>query len=173
MTSLASRNKARGRAFQTKLAEMVQGMNVGTLGGEDVMHHEFSYEAKTYNKKAKSYGGKDWMGEVWLTEIDYGLASNGFSIVRVNGDFPNLIMMRWPWWKQLIEGGIPKDKFNANYYNVARSKFIGNSYMDQAEKNCPDSKLPVVVVHTTGRRHDQDIVLVRELYFKSLLEKLY
>jgi hypothetical protein len=32
---------------------MSGGMNVGTLGGEDIMHKEFSYEAKTYNKRLR------------------------------------------------------------------------------------------------------------------------
>lgn len=171
MTSI--RNKHRGRKFQAKLAEMAGGINIGTLGGEDVMHEEFSYEAKTYLKNCKTNKGNDWQGEKWLAEMDYGFASKCFAIVRVNGDFPNLIMMRWPWWKKLVSGEIPKEEFSVDYYNVVRSKFKGNTFMIQAEKNVPDAKIPVVVVHTTSRRHEQDIVLIRELYWQSLLENLY
>jgi len=46
----ALRNKRRGKAYQTTLAELVQGMNIGTLGGEDVHHTKYSFEAKTRKK---------------------------------------------------------------------------------------------------------------------------
>jgi hypothetical protein len=73
----------------------------------------------------------------------------------------------------LVSGEIQKHQFIAEFYNVDRSKFKGNAFMVQAEKNVPDAKIPVVVVHTTGKRHEQDIVLIREIYWNSLLEKFF
>jgi len=82
-------NKRRGRAFQAKLSKMTNGMNVGTLGGEDIKHHTYSIEAKAY----KAYRGE--------------------------------------------------------------------AAMKQAEANCPENKIPVVIVHITGQRHENDIVHMR------------
>lgn len=177
MTSVYGANKKRGRAFQAKLAEMAGGMNVGTLGGEDVMHPEFSYEAKTYNKNAKTYGGKDWIGEKLLAAHDQGLASYDFVILQVKPqysvDYASLMMLRWQNWQKIVEQRIEKSDLLISIRTVVAKKFKGNTYMEQGEKNCPDAKIPIVVVHTTGYRHIQDIVLIRELYFRSLLEKIY
>jgi len=171
MTSIASRNKARGRAFQTKLAEMSEGMNVGTLGGEDVMHKEFSYEAKTYNKNAKTYKGKEWAGEAALQCFDTSRYQTELVIIRVKSfNFHELFMLRWRWWRQLINAKLTLYKISDATRNCDKDSFIGNTYMNQAEKNCPDSKLPVVVVHTVGDRHERDIVLIRGEYWLSLLE---
>lgn len=167
----AVQNKLRGRAFQTKLAQMAGGINIGTLGGEDIMHEEFSYEAKTYNKNAKTYKGKDWMGEQVLSAFDGGLASNKMIIVHVVSlSFTNLYMLRWPYWKDLLEDQISIRDLMGSMRMARKEKFVGNTYMNQAEKNCPDAKAPIVVVHTTGRKHDQDIVLVRGFYWESILE---
>jgi len=174
MTSTSMKNKARGRAFQAKLAQLSKGMNVGTLGGEDVMHPEFSYEAKTYNINAKTYAGKRWKGEELLDIWDKNQARSKLAIVKVDSYiFANLVLLRWFWWEQIITMDC-EHKFNreeidkATHVEVIRM-FKGNSYMDQAEKNCPDAKLPVVVVHTTGRRHLNDVVIVRWVYWESLL----
>lgn len=32
----------------------------------------------------------------------------------------------------------------------SRSAFAGSGFMEQAVKNCPDGKIPLVVVHITG-----------------------
>lgn len=42
-----------------------------------------------------------------------------------------------------------------------RVRFIGSSFMDQAVRNCPNGKRPLVVVHETGKRHDGDLVMIR------------
>ncbi len=171
MTSLAVKNKVRGRAFQTKLAEMAGGINVGTLGGEDVMHKEFSYEAKTYNIKAKTYKGKDWTGEACLSEFDGGDYKNGLKILRVSSfNFAPLYLLRWHWWVVILEGNTTHKKIIDATRDCRKETFVGNTYMNQAENNCPDAKLPVVVVHTTGRRHVSDIVIVRGMYWESLVE---
>ena len=171
MTSIAIRNKSRGRAFQAKLAEMSGGMNVGTLGGEDVMHKEFSYEAKTYNKNAKTYGGKEWAGEEAIRYFDPTEKQTELVIIRVKSfKFAELFMLRWRWWKKLVKGELTIYQISDSTRNCEKESFVGNRYMNQAEKNCPDSKLPVVVVHTVGDRHERDIVLVRGEYWLSLLD---
>lgn len=171
MASIASKNKARGRAFQAKLAQMSGGMNVGTLGGEDVMHKEFSYEGKTYNKNCKTYGGKDWMGEKLLSSSDGGFYYFGPNIVMVvSFGFDSLYLLRWHWWKELVEGKLTRETITLATRECRKESFVGNTYMNQAEKNCPDTKLPVVVVHTTGKRHESDVVIVREIYWKSLVD---
>lgn len=175
MTSTSMKNKVRGRAFQAKLAQMSGGMNVGTLGGEDVMHDEFSYEAKTYHKKSKSHAGKDWMGEqllqrnFWFHENDH---ANGFLYLTLRSpNFSPIVLLRWETWQTLLEGGYMKH--DSVSFEASIKRFSGNAYMKQAESNCPDAKIPVVVVHTTGMRHKRDIVMVRSIYWDSLLEKLF
>ena len=42
-----------------------------------------------------------------------------------------------------------------------RAKFVGSGWMDQAVRNCPDGKTPVVVVHITNQRRMKDIVMMR------------
>ena len=177
---VALANKARGRAFQSKLAELTRGVNLGTLGGEDVGHVEFSYEAKTYNIRAKSNKNKPWMGEVFLTKVDQGYSRKRFGLVEVASfNFDSLVLLRWYWWNKIIGDGFKKEYIymTKNYMKRATTiemvnAFIGNTYMNQSEKNCPDAKLPVVVVHTTGRRHENDIVIVRVVYWESLLNKI-
>jgi hypothetical protein len=153
---------------------MAGGLNVGTLGGEDVMHDEFSYEAKTYKKDCKTNKNQDWMGERVISKYDQGLASIDIALVRVTSMYyPPLILVRWAWWEKIVTGNISRDDIYISMHNESLTKFRGETYMKQAEKNCPDAKMPIVVVHTTGRRHPQDIVIIREIYFDSLIEKLF
>jgi len=42
-----------------------------------------------------------------------------------------------------------------------RKSFVGQSFMDQAVRNCPEGKTPVVIVHVTGQRHESDLVMMR------------
>jgi hypothetical protein len=153
---------------------MSGGMNIGTLGGEDVMHEEFSYEAKTYNKNAKTYKGKDWVGETMLYSCDKHLSESDLAVMLVTSmNFSPLIMLRWKWWKLILEKAISRNVIFESIYFKEATKFRGDTYMRQAEKNCPDAKIPITVVHTTGHRHERDIVLVRNIYWNSLLEKLF
>ena len=178
---IAIANKRRGRAYQAKLAELARGVNIGTLGGEDISHEEFSYEAKTYNIKAKSNKNKPWMGEYYLSYVDGGYARHRFGILLlVSEHFSDLILLRWHWWSKLIETKFKEEfPYMTNLYIQRMTnikpvvKFIGNTYMNQAEKNCPDGKLPVVSVHTTGRRYEQDIIIIRKIYWDSLIERVF
>jgi len=42
-----------------------------------------------------------------------------------------------------------------------RKKFIGNTFMNQAVKNCPEGKTPLVIVHELNQRHKNSLVLMR------------
>lgn len=46
----AKKNRARGKAHQKKVAEKVNGLNLGTLGGTDVLSDLFLIEAKSREK---------------------------------------------------------------------------------------------------------------------------
>lgn len=172
MASTASRNKARGRAFQAKLAELSGGMNVGTLGGEDVMHEEFSYEAKTYDPNAKSHKGKDWVGEQILKyyEDRAGITAIVIAQVSTYDSGEPLVMMRWSVWSDLANLMKVAAQGRLHHVGVTKNKFKGRTYMRQAEANCPDGKIPIVVVHTMGRRHKTDVVLIYRIYWDSLLK---
>jgi hypothetical protein len=41
------RNRNRGKASQKAVAEILEGLNIGTLGGEDVLTAEYSIEVKS------------------------------------------------------------------------------------------------------------------------------
>jgi len=42
-----------------------------------------------------------------------------------------------------------------------RRAFVGTSFMEQAVRNCPEGKTPLVIVHCSGKRHDGDLVMMR------------
>lgn len=43
----------------------------------------------------------------------------------------------------------------------ARQAFVGEKWMAQAERNCPEGKTPIVIVHLHRKRHGEDIVMIR------------
>lgn len=57
--SLQKNNRQRGKAHQSKTADAFGGLNVGTLGGEDVHHSKFSIECKSTQK---------FVGEKWYEQ---------------------------------------------------------------------------------------------------------
>lgn len=52
-----------------------------------------------------------------------------------------------------------------------RVKFIGESFMVQAEKNCPEGKIPLLVVHSKNKRHEDDLVIMRMYEFEKMMAK--
>ncbi len=42
-----------------------------------------------------------------------------------------------------------------------RKAFAGQPFMDQCVRNCPKDKTPLVIVHITGERHENDLVMMR------------
>lgn len=43
----------------------------------------------------------------------------------------------------------------------SRKAFIGQSFMAQAVRNCPQGRVPMVVVHVHGQRRSGDLVMLR------------
>lgn len=43
---MASKNKTRGKRFEKAISEILGGVRVGIMGGEDVYHPKFSIECK-------------------------------------------------------------------------------------------------------------------------------
>jgi len=41
-----------------------------------------------------------------------------------------------------------------------RKAFVACEWMDQCRRNCPDGKTPVLIVHVTGKRHNEDLVIM-------------
>lgn len=50
-----------------------------------------------------------------------------------------------------------------------RKSFIGQTFMVQAIKNCPQDRIPLVIVHETGQFHDNDILLIRLLDWEKII----
>ena len=51
----------------------------------------------------------------------------------------------------------------------SREKFVAEKWMLQAEDNAPKKKLPIVIVHITGKKTDNDLVLMRFGEFRKKL----
>ena len=54
----------------------------------------------------------------------------------------------------------------------SRKKFVANQWMQQAEKNNKDKKIPLVVVHESHKPHTKDLVILNILDFKDLYENV-
>ena len=83
------RNRRQGKKVESKIAELLGGRRMGTMGMEDVDCGQFSIECKN------------------------------------------------------------------------RKKFVGTGFMAQAIANRYKDKIPMVVVHVTGQRHIEDLVMIR------------
>ena len=42
-----------------------------------------------------------------------------------------------------------------------RKAWAGVAFMEQCVRNCPEGKTPLVIVHVTGQRHENDQVIMR------------
>ncbi|MBF0488764.1 MAG: hypothetical protein HQK98_11460 [Nitrospirae bacterium] len=51
----------------------------------------------------------------------------------------------------------------------SRKAFVAGDWMSQAVRNCPDGKTPLVVVHVSGQRHNEDMVIMRMGDFEDFL----
>jgi len=144
----ALRNKRRGKGFQSTLAKLTGGRNIGTLGGEDVEHDEFSYEAKTLK------GG--FIGDRWLAALESKMENcKTCAVIWSNGlGHPALAMLRFDNWV---------NRNDCTYFCAKKitKRFKGAKMFDQCVKNCPAGKTPVVVVHSVGQYHKNDIVVIQ------------
>ena len=43
----------------------------------------------------------------------------------------------------------------------SRAAFVATGWMEQAVRNAPTGKTPLVVVHVRGKRHQGDLVIIR------------
>lgn len=43
----------------------------------------------------------------------------------------------------------------------SRKQFVGQGFMEQAERNCPKGKVPLVIVHILNQRRSNDLVMMR------------
>ena len=53
-----------------------------------------------------------------------------------------------------------------------RKKFIGNTFMDQAVKNCPEGKTPLVIIHTLNQRFKNSLVMMKYSDWEEWFGKL-
>lgn len=51
----------------------------------------------------------------------------------------------------------------------SKVKFVGEKFIIQAENNCPEGKIPIVILHIVGKSYDKDIVMIRIDKFKGLI----
>ncbi|MBF0487215.1 MAG: hypothetical protein HQK98_03555 [Nitrospirae bacterium] len=54
----------------------------------------------------------------------------------------------------------------------SRKAFVAGDWMSQAVRNCPEGKTPLVVVHVSGQRHTEDMVIIRMKDFEDFMGKL-
>lgn len=50
----------------------------------------------------------------------------------------------------------------------SRVRFAGENFMTQAVRNCPNDKIPLVVVHIKNKSHDNDLVILNMTDFERL-----
>ena len=43
----------------------------------------------------------------------------------------------------------------------SKTKFVGQTFMNQAVRNSPKDKIPMVIVHILNQKHDTDLVMLR------------
>ncbi len=61
-------------------------------------------------------------------------------------------------------GILGRDDVQAGAFSIEvkdRVSFAGAGFMQQSVRNCPEGKTPLVIVHTTGSRHADDLVMMR------------
>ena len=58
-----------------------------------------------------------------------------------------------------------------NLYSIevkSRKSFVADNWMNQCKKNNKENKIPLVVVHKTGRDHENDLVIISLKDFMNL-----
>ena len=53
-----------------------------------------------------------------------------------------------------------------------RKVFIGNTFMEQAERNAPEGKIPIVMVHTKGKRFNKSLVMIHLDEWLKITERI-
>jgi hypothetical protein len=98
--SIQSNNRQRGKAHQKRIAEELSGMNVGTLGGEDVVVFDppMSVECKSRKK---------FIGESWFAQCTLNNKRKVTPVVTVHivgkGVDNDIVMLRMKDFKELLK----------------------------------------------------------------------
>jgi hypothetical protein len=94
---MSSANRQRGKAHQKKVAEMLNGIDIGILGGEDVLTDDFSIECKSVMK----FVGEKWYAQcvknnkrkkipIVVVHIKNKSYDNDYVLININ-DFKKII----------------------------------------------------------------------------------
>jgi hypothetical protein len=51
----------------------------------------------------------------------------------------------------------------------SRAAFVATGWVEQAVRNAPPGKAPLVVVHVQGKRHEGDLVIIRMADWKAIM----
>ncbi len=100
----ARKNRRNGKAFQTKVAYMHGGKNVGGLGGEDVEHTKFSIEAKYLQR----FAGKKVRDQA-ISNCPEGKIPIGHIHIIGEKYENDIIMLRLEDWMNIIGSSSLKD----------------------------------------------------------------
>jgi hypothetical protein len=65
-------------------------------------------------------------------------------------------------------GGEDVEHIDYSIEAKSRASFVGKNWMEQAEKNCPEGKIPLVLIHIRKDRHEDDLVMMRLKSFQKL-----
>ena len=91
-------NRQRGKRSQVAVAEIFEGLNIGTLGGTDVITSEFSIEVKDRAK---------FVAEGWMQQAEYNCMKNTIPlfVVHLRGTrhTNDLVTMRMKDFLSLLE----------------------------------------------------------------------
>lgn len=55
-----------------------------------------------------------------------------------------------------------------SYEVKSRKSFVALDWLSQAERNCPEGKAPVLVVHVNGKNHQKDCVILSLKVWRDL-----
>jgi hypothetical protein len=94
---MSSANRQRGKAHQKKVAEMLNGIDISILGGEDVLTDDFSIECKSVMK----FVGEKWYAQcvknnkrkkipIVVVHIKNKSYDNDYVLININ-DFKKII----------------------------------------------------------------------------------
>lgn len=72
-------------------------------------------------------------------------------------------------------GLLGRDDVRAGRFSIevkSRKAFMPLKWIDQADRNCKKG-VPIVIVHVTGKKHSEDIVLMKFSVFKEVTREDY
>lgn len=158
---IALANKRRGKAYQTKLAKMVGGRNIGTLGGEDVEHCEYSFEAKT--RQQGSILEKKMLEAERYLEGEAVVCS--WVLLEQPGMYSELSMLRYIHFVCIGD-------LKLFEYVILDKRSTALTMFKQCRANSPKGRIPIVVCHILNRRHEQDLVILLKRDLNKIIKDI-